>query len=75
MPNRSQEENDRIVISALRESGEKGLTVDELRIVLFGKNTASNSLVKKMLDRLRAKGHICQKMGRMGLYYVLPPGH
>lgn len=75
MPNRTQEENDSIVIRALRAAGEKGLTVEEIKVELFGKDPASNSLVKKMLDRLRSKGYICTKMGRMGIYYILPPGH
>ena len=75
MPNRSQEENDAIMLKALQEAGEKGMAVEEVKYALFGSTPASNSLVKKMLERLKTKGHICVKMGRAGPYYMIAPGH
>jgi hypothetical protein len=75
MPNRSQEENDAILLKALHEAGEKGMVVEEAKIALFGDTPASKSLVKKMLERLHSRGHICVKMGRMGPYYTIAPGH
>jgi hypothetical protein len=75
MPNRSQEENDAIMLNALRTAGEKGLVLDEIRVALFGAREASNSLTKKMLERLKSKGHICIKMSKSGPYYMILPGH
>lgn len=75
MPNRSQEENDAILLKALHDAGEKGMVLEEVKIALFGETPASNSLVKKMLDRLRSRGHLCVKMGRTGPYYTIAPGH
>lgn len=75
MPNRSQDENDAIMLKALQAAGETGMSLDEIKAALFGSTPASNSLVKKMLDRLRSRGHICVKMGRMGPYYMIAPGH
>lgn len=75
MPNRSQEENDAIMLHALRTAGEKGLTLDEVRIALFGTEEASKSLTKKMLERLKSKGHIHVKINKSGPYYVILPGH
>ncbi len=75
MPNRSQEENNAIMLSALRSAGEKGMTVDEMRLALFGDTNSSNSLTKKMLEHLKQKGHICIKMRASGPYYVILPGH
>jgi hypothetical protein len=74
MPNRSQEENDAIMLNALRAAGDKGLILDEIRVALFGTGEASNSLTKKMLERLKSKGHICMKMRKSGPYYVILPG-
>ena len=75
MPNRSQEENDAIMLTALRTAGEKGLTLEEVKIALFGNGEASNSLTKKMLEHLKSKGHIHVKIGKAGPYYVILPGH
>ena len=74
MSNRSQEENDAIMLNALRTAGEKGLILDEIRVALFGDGEASNSLTKKMLERLKSKGHICMKMSKSGPYYIILPG-
>lgn len=74
MPNRSQEENDTIILNALRAAGDNGLTVEEVRLALFGDNEQSKSLTKKMLERLKMKGRIHIKMRASGPYYVILPG-
>jgi hypothetical protein len=75
MPNRSQEDNEALIINALRSAGEKGLTLDEVRCVLFENENTGNSLTKKLLEKVKAKGHIRHKIGRNGPYYVIIPGH
>jgi hypothetical protein len=75
MPNRSFEENEAILLSALRSAGEVGLSIEQLRIALFGNGEKSNSLTKKLLERLKTKGHVKTKMGRSGPLYVISPGH
>jgi hypothetical protein len=75
MPNRTQEENDAIILNALRIAGAQGMTLEAIKIALFGDGNHSNSLVKKMLERLKQKGHLCIKNGRMSLYYVILSGH
>ena len=74
MPNRSQEENEAIMLNALRAAGEAGLSVDEVRVALFGNGEKSNSLTKKLLERMRAKGYVKIAMGRLGPVYVIIPG-
>ncbi len=74
MPNRSQEENDTIILNALRAAGDNGLTVEEVRNALFGTSEQSKSLTKKMLERLKSKGRIHIKMRASGPYYVILPG-
>jgi len=75
MPNRTQKENDAIILNALRIAGTQGMTLEAIKIALFGDSNQSNSLVKKMLERLKQKGHLCIKNGRMGPYYVILSGH
>jgi hypothetical protein len=75
MPNRSQVDNEAIILSALREAGEKGLTVDEVRVALCREGEYSNSLTKKLLEKVKAKGHLRMKMGRSGPCYFIIPGH
>ncbi len=75
MPNRSQEENEAIALSALRSAGSGGLTLDEIRTALFGDGEKSNSLTKKFLERLKSKGYVRIMMGRSGPFYVIIPGH
>jgi hypothetical protein len=75
MPNRSQEENDAIILNALRKAGDAGLSVDEVRQALFGDGEQSKSLTKKLLEHLKSKGHIRVKMGRSGPVYVISLGH
>jgi hypothetical protein len=75
MPNRSQEENEAILLNALRSAGDTGMTLDLLRVALFGDGEKSNSLTKKHLERLKTKGYLRIKMGRSGPLYVITPGH
>ncbi len=74
MANRSQEENEEIILSALRKAGDQGLNLDQVRVALLGENDKNNSLVKKMLERLKTKGCMRVKMGRDGLIYQIIPG-
>jgi len=75
MPNRSHEENEAIILDVLRKAGDIGLDVDQIRQALFGDGEQSKSLTKKILERLRTKGHIRIKMGRTGPMYLITPGH
>lgn len=74
MSNRTQAENDAIMLQALRSAGEKGLTLDEIRVALFGSADSSKSLVKKMLERLKSKGQVQIKLGKLGPYYTIVHG-
>jgi hypothetical protein len=71
MPNRSLEENEAIMLEALRLAGEEGLSLEQVRVALFGNGERSNSLTKKLLEKLKSKGRIRVKMGRSGPYYVI----
>jgi 3-hydroxyisobutyrate dehydrogenase-like beta-hydroxyacid dehydrogenase len=71
MPNRSQEENEAILLEALRSAGEAGLTLEQARLAVFGGSENSNSRTKKMLEKVKAKGRLRIKMGRNGPYYVI----
>ena len=71
MPNRSQEENEAILLEVLRAAGEAGLSLEQVRLAVFGGTEQSNSRTKKMLEKLKAKGRLRVKMGRMGQYYVI----
>ena len=75
MPNRSQEENEALILNALRTAGELGLSIDQLRLAVFAEGEKSNSFTKKLLERLKTKGHIKTKMGRSGPLYVIAAGH
>jgi chromosome segregation and condensation protein ScpB len=71
MPNRSQEENEAIMLEALRLAGDEGLSLEQVRMALFGNGEQSNSRTKKLLEKLKSKGRIRVKMGRSGPYYVI----
>jgi hypothetical protein len=75
MPNRKQEDNEAIILNALRKAGDQGLTVDEVRFALCNEGEYSNSLTKKLLEKVKAKGHIRMKLGRSGPCYFIIPGH
>ena len=71
MPNRSQEENEAILLEALRSAGEAGLSLEQVRQAVFGGTEQSNSRTKKLLEKVKAKGRLQVKMGRSGQYYVI----
>jgi len=71
MPNRSQEENEAILLEALRSAGEAGLTLEQVRQAVFGGAEQSNTRTKKMIEKAKAKGRLRVKMGRSGPYYVI----
>jgi len=74
MGNRSQEENEALLIHTLRQVGEKGLTIDEARLALSVGSEQSKSLAKKVLEHLRERGIVRVKMGKSGVFYSLIPG-
>jgi hypothetical protein len=74
MPNRSIEDNETIILNALRSAGEAGLSVEEVRLALFGEGESSNSHTKKLLEKVKSKGKIRVKMGRNGPCYIILPG-
>ena len=71
MPNRSQEENEAILLEVLRSAGEAGLSLEQVRLAVFGGTEQSNSRTKKLLEKVKAKGRLQVKMGRHGQYYVI----
>ena len=74
MPNRSQQENMNLLLDALRQAADKGLTVDEAKTILFGDDTSRKSDTKKLLELLRSKGFVRTKIVQLDIYYSLVPG-
>lgn len=74
MRNRSQEENFRLLLDAFRLAGTRGLSIEQAKELLFGKDATAGSRTKKLLDRLKAKGAIRTQMGLAGIVYVINPG-
>ncbi len=74
MANRSLEENEAIILNALRSAGDTGLDLDQIRVALLGKAEKNNSQVKKLLEKLKTKGCIRVKLGRDGLIYTVISG-
>lgn len=75
MANRTQEENVSLLVDALRLAGTRGLSIDQARLIVFGKDNTAGSRTKKLLDKLKTKGMISTQMGTMGIIYVINPGH
>lgn len=75
MPNRSQEENLQILISALRKSADRGMSLDEAKIELFGESPHSNKATKKLLEILKTKGHVHIRMDKSEMRYFINVGH
>ena len=74
MRNRSQEENFRLLLDAFRLAGSRGLSIDQAKELLFGKDATAGSRTKKLLDRLKTKGVIRTQMGLAGIVYVINAG-
>jgi len=74
MGNRSQEENEAILLGMLRQVGDQGLTIDEARHALSAGSEQSKSLAKKVLEHLREKGIVRVKMGKSGICSTVIPG-
>jgi len=74
MRNRSQEENFKLLLDAFRLAGTRGLSIDQARELLFGKDTTAGSRTKKLLERLKSKGVIRTQMGLAGIVYVINAG-
>jgi hypothetical protein len=74
MPNRSQEENLNLLLEALRNAGEKGLTVEQVKSEVFKDSNYSKTDIKKLLEHLRTKGFIHSKVGKLDVIYTLVAG-
>ncbi|MCC6802296.1 MAG: hypothetical protein IT319_05380 [Anaerolineae bacterium] len=74
MRNRSQEENFRLLLDAFRLAGSRGLSIDQAREIVFGKDSTAGSRTKKLLERLKSKGVIRPQMGLAGIVYVINAG-
>jgi hypothetical protein len=72
MPNRTQEENEQLLLNVLRQAGETGLTIDQARDALSINGVLqSKSLAKKVLEHLRTRGCVRLKVGKSGVCYVV----
>jgi hypothetical protein len=74
MRNRSQEDNFRLLVDAFRLAGSRGLSIDQAKEIVFGKDATAGSRTKKLLDRLKSKGVIKTQMGLSGIFYTINPG-
>lgn len=74
MPNRSQQENMDLLLGALRQAADKGLTLDEAKTILFGDNPSKKSDTKKLLELLRSKGYVRSRIVQLDIYYYIVPG-
>ncbi len=74
MRNRSQEENFRLLLDAFRLAGTRGLSIEQAREIVFGKDATAGSRTKKLLERLKSKGVIRTQMGLAGIVYVINSG-
>lgn len=74
MANRSQEENIRLLLDAFRLAGTRGLSIDQARELVFGKDITAGSRTKKLLERMKSKGVIRTQMGLDGIVFVINPG-
>ncbi|MDZ4768481.1 MAG: hypothetical protein SGJ24_05085 [Chloroflexota bacterium] len=74
MANRSQDENITLLTDALRHAGTRGLSIDQARIVVFGKDTTAGSKTKKLLERLKSKGVVHTEMGIGGIVFLINQG-
>ena len=74
MANRSQEDNIKLLRDAFRLAGARGLSIDQARECLFGKDTKAGSRTKKILEHMKSKGVIHTQMGISGIVYVINAG-
>ncbi|MEP7292892.1 MAG: hypothetical protein ABI835_14005 [Chloroflexota bacterium] len=74
MRNRSQEENVKLLVDAFRLAGTRGLSIEQAKEIVFGKDATAGSRTKKLLDRMKTKGVIRPQMGLAGIVYVINAG-
>lgn len=74
MANRTQEQNEALLLTVLRQAGEVGLSIEDARAAISDGTEQSKSLTKKMLEHLRTKGCVKVKMSKNGLCYMIVPG-
>ena len=70
MPNRSREENISLLLVAFKKAGEKGLSVEDAKEVLFGDDISKKSVTKKILDEMRNRGLIKTENALKNKYIV-----
>jgi hypothetical protein len=74
MPNRSQEENFKLLLDAFRLAGTRGMSIDQAKELLFGNDNKAGSRTKKLLEHMKSKGMIRTQMGLAGIIYVINAG-
>ncbi len=74
MANRSQDENIKLLLDAFRMAGTRGLSIDQAKELLFGKDLQAGSRTKKLLERMKSRGVIRTQMGLVGIVYVINAG-
>ena len=74
MPNRSLEENLSLLLVALRDAGETGITIDQVKTQTFKDTNLSKTDIKKLFEHLRTKGYIHSKVGKLDVIYTIVPG-
>ncbi len=75
MANRSQEENIDLLLGALRLAGERGLSIDQAKDILFRGDTKAGTRTKKLLERLKSRGAVKSQLGTVGMVFIINPGH
>ncbi len=74
MANRTQEQNEALLLALLRQTGENGVSIEDARKALSDGSEQSKTLAKKVLEHLRTKGCAKVKMTRAGLCYIIVNG-
>ena len=64
----------KLLVDAFRLAGTRGLSIDQAREIVFGKDATSGSKTKKLLDKMKSKGVIRPQMGLVGIVYVINAG-
>jgi hypothetical protein len=71
MANKSQSENLQSILVALQQAGQAGLSVDEFKSQVFKETNLSKTDIKKLLEILRSKGLVHEKIGKIDIRFTL----
>lgn len=74
MPKRSLDENLEVLLEAVRNAGDQGITVAQVKQDVFSDTNFSNTDIKKLLEHLRTKGLIQSKVGKLDMVFKIIPG-